>query len=213
MRRPIIALLAVLPLACASPAAAQLQDFKNKGTVTPCKYSDRQLSGALGELPPDVEQYAPGYAEQLRSARGAPCGGKNGSTPGGGGTTTGARERVESVPAPGSGGGSGGSGSGAGAGAKPRVAKPPAPTPAKRARLADVSSPAVVGGTTGPDVPLWALILAAVALLLGITFGVMRFLGVDTSRFTRPFGAASGEARARTSNRAAEVWDTMRFGR
>jgi len=209
MRRPVFALFAVLSLAFASPAAAQLQDYKNNGTVAPCKYNDRQLGGALGDLPPDIEQYAPGYAEQLRNARGAPCGSKG--TPGSGGTTTGANDRVEDVPAPPSVGGSGGPGGAATPGptTMERVGKPPIPVPTPRTKLADVTSPAITSGPTGPDVPVWALFLIAVVLLVG---SALFLSGADFSRL-RPFGVAADEARARTSDRAIELWETVRFGR
>ena len=207
MRRLVFALFAVLSLAFASPAAAQLQDYKNNGTVAPCKYNDRQLGGALGDLPPDIEQYAPGYAEQLRNARGAPCGSKG--TPGSGGTTTGANDRVEDVPAPPSVGGSGGPGGAATPGPTERVGKPPIPVPTPRTKLADVTSPAITSGPTGPDVPVWALFLIAVVLLVG---SALFLSGAGFSRL-RPFGVAADEARARTSDRAIELWETVRFGR
>ena len=88
MRRLILLSAAICALLLAAPASAQLNDFKNGGSVPTCKYSDKQLGGALGDVPPDVEQYAPGYADELRNARGAPCGGSgaggNGATSGGG---------------------------------------------------------------------------------------------------------------------------------
>ncbi len=61
--------------------------------------------------------------------------------------------------------------------------------------------------------PTWALALLAAALLIGSTVGAMYILGADFSRFTRPLGAAAGEARARTSDRALQLWETVRFGR
>ncbi len=100
MRRFVFALIAVLALGFAAPAAAQLDDYKNGGSIPQCKYSDQQLGGALGDLPPDVEQYAPGYADELRNARGGGCG--SGGSPGVSGTTAAAQDRFEDVPAPGS---------------------------------------------------------------------------------------------------------------
>jgi len=216
MRRLIFALLAVLCLAVASPAAAQLQDYKNTGTIPPCKYNDRQLGKSLGDLPPDIEQYAPGYAEQLRNNRGAACGGKG--APGGGGTTTGANESVEGVPVPpsvgGSGGGSGSGGPGApGPTTAERIGKPPIPVPTPRSKLANVTSPAITSGPTGPDVPAWVLALIAIVLLGGSALTALFLYGADLSRFTRPLGVAAGEARARTSDRAIELWETVRLGR
>ena len=110
--------------------------------------------------------------------------------------------------APGSPGG--GSGSGGAAGEQVKVNPPPAPQPEKRTKLANVTSPAVNTTPTGPDVPTWALILMAVALLIGSTVGALYLLGADFTRFTRPLGAAAGEARARTSDRAIELWETVR---
>lgn len=215
MRRLIFALLAALSLAVASPATAQLQDFKDKGSIPPCKYNDRELGKSLGDLPPDIEQYAPGYADQLRSNRRNPCGG-NGA-PGSGGTTTGANDRVEGVPVPPSVGGSGGAGGSApgapGATTTERVGKPPIPVPTPRTKLADVTSPAITSGPTGPDVPAWVLALIAVVLLGGSALTALYLYGADLSRFTRPLGVAAGEARARTSDRAIELWETVRLGR
>jgi len=201
MRRLIVAVGAVLSLVCASPAAAQLQDYKSKGSIQPCKYEDRQLDDALADLPPDIEQYVPGYAEQLRNARGAPCGSRG--TQGTGGTTTGANERVEGVPAPpAAGGGPGGSG-----------AKPPVPVAVKQTRLADVTSPVIASRPTGPDVPAWALALVAVVLLAGLAIAALGLLGADLSRFIRPLGVAAGDARTRISDRAIQLWETVRLGR
>ena len=216
MRRPLLLSATIGALILAAPASAQLDDFKKGGSVPTCKYSDRQLSGALGDLPPDVEQYAPGYADDLRNARGAPCGGKGA---GSNGATTAGGSGVESVPAPPSGGGGdgpGGSDGSGGAGAtssETGVATPPAPKPEPRKRFANASSPAVTTRPSGPDVPVWALVLMGGALLIAAVVGALYLLGADVSRLTRPRGASAGEARARTSDRATELWETVRFGR
>ena len=65
----------------------------------------------------------------------------------------------------------------------------------------------------GPDVPAWVLILVAAVLLIGSALGAMYILGADFSRVTRPLGAAAGEARTRTSDRALQLWETVRYGR
>jgi hypothetical protein len=217
VRRSVFALIAVLALLAAAPASAQLNDYKNNGSIPKCKFSDKQLGGALGDLPPDIEQYAPGYADELRNARGGGCGsGGGGSGSSGDGTTAGAQDRMQDVPAPGAAGGSsGGSGGAGGAGAtsQVKVDQPPVPKPEKRTRLANVTSPAITSQPTGPDVPTWALVLAGLALLIGSAIGVLYLLGADFTRYTRPLGAAAGEARARTSDRALQLWETVRFGR
>ncbi len=53
----------------------------------------------------------------------------------------------------------------------------------------------------------------AAALLIGAVVGALYLLGADFCRFTRPLGTAAGEARARTSDRAVQLWETVRFGR
>ncbi|MDQ3586946.1 MAG: hypothetical protein M3433_04445 [Actinomycetota bacterium] len=210
MARLTLAVLAVLSLACASPAAAQpLQGYKTGGVIPPCKFNDRQLDKALGDLTPDVEQYAPRYAEQLQDARGAPCGGKGSA--GSGGATIGADERVEDVPRPPSVGPSGVRGTTARG--RAGVAKAPVPVPADRVRLADVSSPAITSRPTGPDLPAWALALIAAGVLAGFAIGTLFLFGADFSRFTGPLGASTGKARARAFDRAIELWETVRFGR
>ena len=218
VRRLIPLSAAICALILAAPASAQLNDYKNGGSVPTCKYSDKQLGGQLGDLPPDIEQYAPGYADELRNARGAPCGG---SGAGSNGATGGSGPGVENVPNPASGGGtdgggpggSGGAGGVAGATSNVKVNTPPGPTPEPRKRLANASSPAVTTRPSGPDVPLWAVILVAAVLLIGSALGAMYILGANFSRFTRPLGAAAGEARARTSDRALQLWETVRYGR
>jgi len=199
MRRVVLALL-VLAVAAALPAQAAAQGCGR----APAPAGASPFPN--GDVPPDIEQYAPDFGEQQRSARGAPCGG----SPAGGGTTQGANEQVQGVPAPPA---AGGGPPAPGPQFGERVDKPPVPTPAKRVKLADVAAPAVTARPGGPDVPTWALILMAVALGLALVAGAVHFTGADLSRFTRPLGAAAGEARARSSDRAIELWETVRFGR
>ena len=86
-------LLAVVVLAPAATAVAQnpIDDYRRNGTIDPCKYSDGQLRKGIGNLPPDVEQYAPGLADQLNPGRQG-CGG---GAPGGAET-----RQSEAVPGP-----------------------------------------------------------------------------------------------------------------
>ena len=75
-------LLAAVLLATAATAAAQnpIDDYRRNGTIDPCKYSDGQLRKGVGNLPPDVEQYAPGLADQLNAGRQGCGGGAPGGT-------------------------------------------------------------------------------------------------------------------------------------
>ena len=77
MRRTLLSLLMVaFLLAGTATAAAQnpIDDYRRNGTIDPCKYSDGQLRRGSGNLPPDVEQYAPGLADALNQGREG-CGG------------------------------------------------------------------------------------------------------------------------------------------
>jgi outer membrane biosynthesis protein TonB len=70
-----VALPVLLAVLAAPPAAiAQqeiLEDYRRDGVVDPCAYSPGELQQGLENLPPDIEQYAPDLADQLR--RGAAC--------------------------------------------------------------------------------------------------------------------------------------------
>lgn len=206
MRRslPTLLLAAVL-LAPAAPATAQnpIDDYRRNGTIDPCKYSDGQLKRGVGNLPPDVEQYAPGLADQLNQGREG-CGG---SAPGGTETRQG-----EAVPAPAAGGNGGGGGGGAPGTPKAEVKAPPGPVVGTRLRLADISTPAV-SSKPGQDVPGWVLPLLLVALALAVVTAVVRLTGADTARFTRPLGAAFRDAGERSGDAAAHLWDRVRLGR
>jgi len=75
------------------------------------------------------------------------------------------------------------------------------------------STQAGTSGPVGPEVPAWVLALIAIVLLGGSALTALFLYGADLSRFTRPLGVAAGEARARTSDRAIELWEIVRLGR
>ena len=205
MRRTLFTLLlAAVLLAPAAPATAQnpIDDYRRNGTIDPCKYSDGQLKRGVGNLSPDVEQYAPGLADQLNQGREG-CGG---NAPGGTETRQG-----EAVPAPAA-SGNGGGGSGDGAGRAAQVKAPPTPVVGTRLRLADFSTPAV-SSKRGQDVPGWVLPLLLVALALAAVAAVVRLTGADTARFTRPLGAAFRDAGERSGDAMTHLWDRVRLGR
>jgi hypothetical protein len=70
-----VALPVLLAVLAAPPAATAqqeiLDDYRRDGIVDPCAYSPGELQQGLENLPPDIEQYAPDLADQLR--RGAAC--------------------------------------------------------------------------------------------------------------------------------------------
>jgi hypothetical protein len=202
-------LAAAMAIICLSvtvaPASADpINDYRRNGTINPCKYSDGQLKQGLGNLSPDVEQYAPGLADQLRQGREG-CGG--GST--GSGTT-----QTQAVPAPGSptnGGGGGTAGGAAGAAAaaraKAKILDPPAPKASARTRLADISTPPVSqhfnDGAPGWLAPLLVGLLALAALI-----ALVRFAGLN-ARFPR----RRRRPRPPAGDVAAQLWDSVRLGR
>jgi hypothetical protein len=201
-------LLGAMLLGPAATAVAQnpIDDYRRNGVIDPCKYTDGQLRQGQGNLPPDVEQYAPGLADQLNQGRGG-CGG---GAPGGTETRQG-----EAVPGPGAAGtgGPGGRGGADGAGgAQAEIKAPPTPVVGQRIRLADISTPAV-SQRPGGDVPGWVLPLLLLALVIAAIVAVIRLTGADASRFTRPLGVAFRDAGERSGDAMASLWDRVRLGR
>lgn len=208
-----LALAASAPAALAGPFERVYQDFKGDGVIDGCNYSDGELQSAAGQIPPDIEQYAPAFAEALAAAREKRASGACDPTP--------KKKEPEPEPAP------------AApappperpAGPKPRpaaprIAEPPAPAPQARAVLAsDVRPPAVdTTGTvaTGADAPtpVWLLAALAVAALLAALGGLLAWVfGWSPERYTRPLAASAAEAGGRTADVAGEFWDWVRLGR
>jgi hypothetical protein len=65
----LLAVLAAPPSALAQQEI--LDDYRRDGSIDPCAYTPEELQQGLENLPPDIEQYAPDLADQLR--RGAAC--------------------------------------------------------------------------------------------------------------------------------------------
>lgn len=217
MTRALAAAIAATALfvAVAPASAGPIDDYRRDGNIDPCKYSDGQLKRGRDNLPPDVQQYAPGLADQLKAGREG-CGG---SSPGGANP-----RQTEAVPTPGApsngdgpgagggtGGPSGGDGDGGEAGA-PKVPTPPAPAAAARRRLADISTPPV-SAQVNDGTPGWLAPLLIILLILAVLAALIRSTGLDTQRFTRPLRASFADAGGRTADTAAELWDRVRLGR
>ena len=194
-----------MALSASAPALGQdiLNDFRRSGGINPCNYSDSQLRRGLQGLPPDIQQYAPGLADQL-------AGGREGCGGGGGG----GGEPAAAAPA-----GSGGGGGGGPAGSEPaavreiRVPAPPAPAAKARRRLADIETPTVAGAATGADAPGWLAPLLACLALAAILFTLARFGGWSPERFTRPLRASLAEAGGRTADALTQLRESVRLGR
>ena len=65
----------------------------------------------------------------------------------------------------------------------------------------------------GQDVPGWVLPLLLLALVVAAVVAVIRLTGADTSRLTRPLGAAFRDAGERSGDAMAGLWDRVRLGR
>jgi hypothetical protein len=196
--------VATVLLAGPASAAAQnpIDDYRRNGTIDPCKYSDGQLRQGVGNLPPDVEQYAPGLADQLNQGREG-CGG---AAPGATETRQG-----QAVPVPAS-PGTGGGGGGAEGAPKAQLKAPPTPVVGKRIRLANISTPAV-DSRPGDEVPGWLLPLLLAALAVAAVVAVVRLTGADTGRLTRPLSVSFRDAGERTGDAFTQLWDRVRLGR
>ena len=199
-----MALSAAMALGAAAPAQAQsvFNDFRQNGTINQCNYTDGQLRQGLNGLPPDIQQYAPGLADQL-------AGGREGC---GGGGSGGGGEPAGAAPA-GSGGGGGPSGSGPAGAPEVKVPAPPAPAAKARGRLADIATPTVAAGANGADTPGWLVPLLACVALAAILFALARFGGWSPERFTRPLRASLAEAGGRTADALTELRESVRLGR
>lgn len=192
-----------MALSMAAPALGQsiLNDFRRDGTVDPCRYSDGQLRKGVNGLPPDIQQYAPGLADQLSAGREG-CGG------GGGGG-----QPAAAAPAATGAGGGGGGPAAPGAAPAVKVPAPPAPKAKDRGKLADVETPTVTGAAAGTGTPGWLAPLLGALSLGAILFTVVRLGGWSAERFTRPLRAALAEAGGRTADALAELRESARFGR
>ena len=189
-----------MALGGAVPAQAQqvFNDFRRNGTINPCNYTDGQLRQGLQGLPPDIQQYAPGLADQLAAGREG-CGGGGQPTaavpvP----ATPGAPPPVAAPAAP-----------------KIKIPAPPAPKAQARSRLANIETPIVstTAAATGTKIPGWLLPLLLCLSLVAVVLAAVRFGGWSPERFTRPLRASLAEAGGRTADVLAQVRDTVRFGR
>ena len=192
--------LLMLAAGLAFPAAASASDFqqifgdyKSDGQLDGC-YSPDQLHNAGQGIPPDIEQYAPGFGDALATAQGR-CG--SGSAP--------ADEPEEEQSAPIS---AGTPGPGVpGVERKKTVREPPAPKAApvvvRTDLLAPTLTPAAASVSSSTPGALIALLVAAgIAVLLALAWTLAWFMGWSPERLTKPVFAAF-----------ESVWDRVLPGR
>jgi len=198
-------------VALAAPASANefqtlYNDFKGDGTIDPCRYSSGQLQQGASQIPPDIEQYAPSFADQLAAARQRQAGGRCGA-PGSSPVERAAAAAGKTGSSPSGGRRAGG------------ISKPPAPKHTAGPTLAGVPSPevsanaATAAGTDAPA-PVWILggllALAGLVLVGGLA---IRASGLRAERHARALGASAAEACGRVADALAEFWDWLRLGR
>ena len=189
-----------LAVSLALPASAGASDFqqifgdyKDNGQLDGC-YQPDQLHNAGQGIPPDIEQYAPGFGDALATAQ-TRCG--SGSAP--------ADEPEETEPAPVS---AGMPGPGVpGVEKKKAVREPPAPKAApvivRTDLLAPTLTPAAASVSSQTPGALIALLVAAgIAVLLAFAWTLAWFMGWSPERLTKPVFAAF-----------ESVWDRVLPGR
>ena len=220
MRRALLtACLAALGLGALAPAASadifqtMLNDFKADGEISACRYSVAELNAGLALVPPDLEQYAPGFREQAQVALQTHAAGGCSERP--------APQQEEAAPA-----------AAAPAAPPPTAARPeaapvvipepPAPEePVRQVIQTAVEAPpvqplAASGTLRGADAPapVWLLALfAGAGVLAGIAALVAWWFGWSAERWTRPLAAATADAGGRTADLAGEFFDWLRLGR
>lgn len=218
---------AAVPAAHAASAFEQvLSDYQKDGKIDPCAHSETELRDAAGQIPNDIEQYAPEFPTALQEAIDArtqgQCDGKDGGGSGGsGGGSSG-------------GGSSGGSGGGIvppisttpstpstpgattpGTTAPPQSSTTPAPPTVTNPGSANGKRTSAGSGSSSSDPPVPFVLIAIVAGLLLLTaafFGTTRWLGWDF-RHLAGVRQAWGEAGYRAGGSWADFRDWLRNGR
>jgi hypothetical protein len=220
MRRALLtACLTALGLGALAPAASAdifqtiKGDFVADGEITACRYSVGELNATRGLIPPDYEQYVPGFAEQIDVALQTHAAGGCSERP--------APQREEEAPA------AAAPAAQPPAAATPEAAplvipEPPAPEePVRQVIQTAVEAPpvqplAASGTLRGADAPapVWLLALfAGAGVLAGIAAIVAWWFGWSAERWTRPLAAATADAGGRTADLAGEFFDWLRLGR
>lgn len=199
--------------ALVAPSAASANDFQNVykdykrgGAIKPCKYSDKQLSNAERQTPPDVEQYAPSFLDALAAARerNADCGKKKAAPAPAPVATTPTPSAPTPVPA-----------QPTASSSTPTTAAPPAPTVPAQPSVAGVPSPPVKNAKREESTPaaVWILaILGALAVLAAIAAALAWWFGWTAERWTRPFRASAADFSGRLSDTRMEFSDWLRSG-
>ena len=192
-----------LTVALAFPAAAAANDFQNAyreykrtGTIKPCRFSDKELSNAERQTPPDVEQYAPSFLDALQNARerNADCGKKPAAAPAPApaatSTTPSATPPTASSPTPAP------AATPTTAAATPAATTTPAPPPPSQAGVANVASPPIAAAKKDDNAPaaVWLIAaLGALVLLSALFAGLAWWFGWGPALTAGGGGASWGD--------------------
>jgi hypothetical protein len=191
-------LLVLAPLGAPAAAAASdfqqiFGDYKDNGQLNDC-YRPEQIHNAGREIPPDIEQYAPGFGDALAAAQTRCAAGVDPSAP------------SEEEPAAPLTAGTGGAGP-PGVEMKKTVREPPAPEPSASPVPAGLADPRLAPATAGvsgetPGALIALLIAAGLAVALALAWTLAWFMGWSPERLTKPLFAAF-----------QTVWDRLLPGR
>jgi hypothetical protein len=212
---PVAALLALPPVAHAGSAFDQVfKNFEqNGGAINPCTLSDATLKAALGQIPNDLQQYAPDIQHAIKQALAARASGAcNHVTQTAPVAPPPAITTTTTTPAPPTGGQTI-------APPRPvyRVQVPPGPPTSIHATsdTGTVYPAETVAAHTSAGPPAVLVILGALALALALLAGSLfgaRAMGLEP-RWSLGLRHAFAEAGYRTAGVWSEFADWVRFGR
>jgi hypothetical protein len=195
-RHLLATLLVLAPLALPGAAAADdfdeiFGDYRSDGKINGC-YRPEALHNAGRDIPPDIEQYTPGFGDALGAAQSRCSSG--GSAP----------EEAEEEPATIS---AGTPGPGAGAVTKRTVKEPPAPRAVEPPVVGNLPDPTLNTATAAvrsdtPGALIALLIAAGIAVVIALGWALAWLMGWSTERLTKPLAAAF-----------QTVWDRLIPGR
>lgn len=179
----LAAVLGLLALAPAASAETALEQYQRTGRIDPCT-----AGGGPGDIPNDVEQYAPDFLEAYNAAQREGCNR-------GGVSETRPTETEDGVPVA--------------AGGQPLppgstfVPKPPAPPKVVPDDKVVRPAPLSVKGDTTTPAPIVALAIMLLLVLIGAALAATaRYMGWGLDRLD-PLRHSFGEARVRVGDRFA----------
>jgi len=206
-------LIALALALCAAPAAYAdafdriFHEYQKTGKVDPCHFSQQDLEKAQGQVPNDIEAYAPDFPEALQAAAeqrasGACAQKQSGAAPAPAGAAAPAATPPGTPPP-------------ATPGATGAPAPTPDPQPAATAADQAIAKAADTKRVSDAGAPAPVVALAAIWLLLalgGLGYALARWLAWEP-RWAGGTRHAVGEAGWRASALWAEFTDWLRLGR